>query len=56
MDPVLAFITLKTIFINSNITNGAQSVIMAKYILYQGGKVVGKQKQKSNIICGRVFT
>ena len=24
MDPVLAFITLKTIFISSNITNGAQ--------------------------------
>ena len=31
---------------------GHKSVIMAKCVLYQGGKGMGNQKQKSNIICG----
>ena len=53
MDPVTAFITLKRTFINSvTLQMGHKSVIMAKCILYQGGKGMGKQKQKMYIICG----
>ena len=49
MDPVIAFITLKTIFINSITTYGHKSVIMVKYSswlnIYQGKKSKGMGKE-----------